>query len=154
MRSVILTCLVILLTSCAAKAGEIPSAASGAYVAPDRLCRLVLSRLGPYNIAVDFLCVTDAGVPTSSRTVIEAWTGRCVGSAYTAKVFALSGSNPLAGFVALDSFGGSALYVRRAIDPNTLSNGGGVAETWILARPLASPSPYTCGARFGAGRKP
>ena len=145
MRSAIWTCIVILLASCTARAAEIPSAASGAYVAPDRLCRVVLSRAGANHIDVDLLCVTDAGVPTSSVTRIEAWGGRCVGSLYTANVFALSGASPLAGFVALDSFSGSALQVRRAADPATLYNGGGTAQSWAMARPLPSPQPYTCG---------
>lgn len=135
-----------------ARAAEIPSAASGAYVAPDRLCRVVLSRAGANHIDVDLLCVTDAGVPMSSVTRIEAWNGRCVGSLYTTYVFAVSGASPMAGFVALDAFTGLALQVRRAADPGTLYNGGGAAETWTLVRSLPSPAPYTCGKRPGGGR--
>ena len=44
-------------------AAEIPSAASGAYVAPDRLCRVVLSRAGQNHVDVDLLCVTDCRRP-------------------------------------------------------------------------------------------
>lgn len=135
-----------------ARAAEIPSAASGAYAAPDRLCRVVLSRAGANHIDVDLLCVTDAGLPTSTLVRVEAWAGRCVGSQYTANVFALSGSSPLAGFVALDAFTGAGLQVRRAPDPATLYNGGGAAETWTLVRALQSPAPYTCGKRPGSGQ--
>ena len=66
MRSVILTIIAIALSACSASAAEIPSAASGAYVAPDRLCRIVLSRAGQNHVDVDLLCVTDAGMPTYS----------------------------------------------------------------------------------------
>jgi len=148
MRSIILSAILALASLCASvSAAEIPSAASGAYVAPDRLCRLVLSRAGANHIDVDLLCVTDAGVPTSALIRAEAWAGRCIGAQFTASVFPLSGSSPMAGFVALDAFAGNALYVRRAPDPSTLYNGGGVAQVWEMRRPIASPQPYTCAGK-------
>lgn len=128
-----------------AQAAEIPSAASGQFSAPDRLCRLELSRAGWNHVDVDLLCITDAGDPTYSRTRIEAWAGRCPGSPYTAQVFGFSGPSVLAGFVALDAFDGTSLHVRVAPDPTTLYNGGGQPQTWTLIRPVNSPAPYTCG---------
>lgn len=145
MRSVILTAVAVLLASCSAHAAEIPSAASGAYVAPDRLCRVVLSRAGSSHIDVDILCVTDAGVPTYSLTRIYAPGGKCLGSFGVTPSFAFSGPDQGAGFVALDQFTGSVLLVRRAPDPTTLANGGGYEEIWVIARQLPSPAPYTCG---------
>ncbi len=145
MRSMILTIIAIALSACSASAAEIPSAASGAYVAPDRLCRIVLSRAGQNHVDVDLLCVTDAGMPTYSVTRAFAFGGACIGSPYVASVFSLSGPSPDAGFVALDAFTGAALQVRRSADVNVLVNGGGAAETWTLVRPIASPYPYTCG---------
>ena len=143
MRSIFAAIAVLLCVS--VSAAEIPSAASGAYVAPDRLCRLVLSRAGSNHVDVDLLCVTDAGMPTYSVTRAFAYNGACIGSFGVAYVFALSGPNPASGFVALDAFTGAALQVRRAADPNTLVNGGGVAETWAMVRSIQSPAPYTCG---------
>lgn len=145
MRSVILTAVAVLLASCNASASEISSVASGAYVAPDRLCRLVLSRAGSNHIDVDILCVTDAGVPTYSLTRIYAPGGKCLGSFGVTPSFAFSGPDQGAGFVALDQFTGAALLVRRAPDPTTLANGGGYEEIWVMARQLPSPAPYTCG---------
>jgi hypothetical protein len=143
MRSILAAIAVLLCVS--VSAAEIPSAASGAYVAPDRLCRVVLSRAGSNHVDVDLLCVTDAGMPTYSVTRAFAFGGACIGSPYVASVFSLSGPNPDAGFVALDAFTGAALQVRRSADVNVLVNGGGIAETWAMVRPIASPYPYTCG---------
>ena len=143
MRSILAAIAVLLCAS--VSAAEIPSAASGAYVAPDRLCRVVLSRAGSSHIDVDILCVTDAGVPTYSLTRIYAPGGKCLGSFGVTPSFAFSGPDQGAGFVALDQFTGAALLVRRAPDPTTLANGGGVAETWAMVRSIQSPASYTCG---------
>ena len=143
MRSILAAIAVLLCVS--VSAAEIPSAASGAYVAPDRLCRVVLSRAGSSHIDVDILCVTDAGVPTYSLTRIYAPGGKCLGSFGVTPSFAFSGPDQGAGFVALDQFTGAALLVRRAPDPTTLANGGGYEEIWGMARQLPSPAPYTCG---------
>lgn len=142
MRSILAAIAVLLCVS--VSAAEIPSAASGAYVAPDRLCRLVLSRAGSNHVDVDLLCVTDSGVPTYSLTRIYAPGGKCLGSFGVTPSFAFSGPDQGAGFVALDQFTGAALLVRRAPDPTTLANGGGVAETWAMVRSIQSPAPYTC----------
>ena len=147
MRFILAAIAVLLCVS--VSAAEIPSAASGAYVAPDRLCRIVLSRAGQNHVDVDLLCVTDAGMPTYSVTRAFAFGGACIGSPYVASVFSLSGPSPDAGFVALDAFTGAALQVRRSADVNVLVNGGGAAETWTLVRPIASPQPYSC-----AGKRP
>ena len=142
MRSIIAAIAVLLCVS--VSAAEIPSAASGAYVAPDRLCRIALSRAGQNHVDVDLLCVTDSGVPTYSLTRIYAPGGKCLGSFGVTPSFAFSGPDQDAGFVALDQFTGAALLVRRAPDPTTLANGGGYEEIWVIARQLPSPAPYTC----------
>lgn len=142
MRSILAAIAVLLCVS--VSAAEIPSAASGAYVAPDRLCRVVLSRARSNHVDVDLLCVTDSGVPTYSLTRIYAPGGKCLGSFGVTPSFAFSGPDQGAGFVALDQFAGAALLVRRAPDPTTLANGGGVAETWAMVRSIQSPAPYTC----------
>lgn len=143
MRSILAAIAVLLCVS--VSAAEIPSAASGAYVAPDRLCRLVLSRAGSSHIDVDLLCVTDAGAPTYSRTRVYAPAGKCIGAPDVSPAFAFSGPDQSAGFVTFDQFTGSVLLVRRASDPTTLANGGGYEEIWVMARQLPSPAPYTCG---------
>lgn len=144
MRSLILGA-VLALVSLWATAAPIPSSASGQYATPDRVCRVELARAGANHVDVDLLCITDAGVPTYSRTRVEAWAGRCPGDAYTASVFQFAGPSPAAGFVALDAADASGLHVRVGPDATTLYNGGGSAQVWALTRPVASASPYTCG---------
>lgn len=146
MRSVILGVLMAFV-SAFLHAAPIPSSASGQYATPDRVCRVELARAGTNHVDVDLLCITDAGVPTYSRTRIEAWAGRCPGDAYTASVFQLSGPSPAAGFVALDAADATGLHVRVGPDAGTLHNGGGQSQTWALIRQVVSASPYTCGSR-------
>lgn len=136
--------LILLSFACSLQAAPLPSSVSGAYLTPDRLCRLELSRAGVNHVDVDLLCVADDGTATYSRTRAEAWAGSCPGDPYTANVFSIDGGAVLAGFAALDSFDGARMYVRVAADPSTLYNGGGTPQTWIRVRPIGSASPYTC----------
>lgn len=136
----------LMLFACAqsVSAAEIPSAASGQYVAPDRVCRLELARAGQNHVDVDLLCITDAGVPTYSRTRAFAYAGSCPGSNGVAYVFQFSGPSPAAGFVAIDAADSTGLHVRVGTDPSLLYNGGGQPQTWTLLRRVDSTAPYTC----------
>lgn len=144
MRSVILGAILALVSACLF-AGEIPSDASGHYIAPDRVCRLVLSDYMGTHIDVDLVCVTDSGWPTSSRTLAEAPRPRCIGSPFVTTIFALDGANAGAGFVSFEAFAADELVVRVAASQNELVNGGGVAQVWVRERALPSPTPFSCG---------
>lgn len=144
LAAIVAACVMLCACSVPAVAAEISSAASGRYDAPDRACRVVLSRASASHIDVDLLCVTDAGVPTSARPRSLAPAGMCIGSPGVATVFALSGADPMAGYVALDAFDGQMLSVRRASEPLTIYQGGGVPEQWILRKAIPSPAPYVC----------
>ena len=143
-RSAILAGIAALLAACGISASPISSAASGWYAAPDRLCRLVLSRLDSLWINVDLFCVQDAtGHPTYSHSTAYAGVG-CIGSVGVATVYPFSGQDPGEGFVSFLGFDGAALDVIRGPDPTALANGVGAPQTWTMIRPIASPVPYTC----------
>lgn len=138
--------LMLCAFSQSAVAADIPSAASGIYITPDRICRVELARYGQDHINVDLLCIGDAtGMPTYSHSTAFAFAGACVGGAGVAYVFPFSGPAPSAGYVALDVHDISGLHVRVAADPNTLLNGGGTPQVWARLRPITSSAPYTCG---------
>lgn len=140
-HSAILAGIAALLAACGISAAPIPSGASGWYAAPDRLCRVVLSREAD-GIIVDLTCVQDAtGQPTYSRSRADAFGYSCVDNLTVAfHNQDIVGS----GHVALDSFDGSTLSVRVAPDPLQLHQGGGSPQLWPLIRPVASPLPYLC----------
>lgn len=134
-----------LLCASTANAAPIPSAASGWYAAPERMCRLVLSKLGT-SINVDLFCVVDAnGHPTYSHSTADAFGYSCIGDFGVSRVFPLSTSSAGDGYVSLLDFDANILTVQRNQDHTALVNGIGVVETWPLIRSIASPVPFTCG---------
>lgn len=134
-----------LLAACNICAAPIASDASGWYATPDRLCRVVLAKLGA-SINVDLSCIQDGtGQPTFSHTTADAFGHSCIGDNGVASVFAFHGLDPVgSGHVAFDQYGSGMLSVRIAPDPLQLYQGGGGVQHWQRVRAIASPAPFTC----------
>ncbi len=123
-------------------AGTIPSTASGEYSTPGGDCTVVFARFGVDHVNVDIWCPG-----TYSHSTAFAFSGACIGSPGVAFAFPLHGPDPASAWIAFDAFDGQRLSVRRGVTANQLYNGGGVAETWTMDTPVASPSPYACSGR-------
>lgn len=137
----------LLLFANVGAADIIDSSVSGRFATPNGNCVVVLARgteLG--HIDIELACANNSGSIDYSLTRAEGYPAKCVGSIGTATVFTIDGRT-LREYVALDSFQGANLHVRRAATPGALYNGGGTAETWRRSAPLASPTPFSCNTR-------
>lgn len=140
----------------AARAAEIPSAASGEYLTPAGRCAVVFSRFGADHVNVDIACPGILGVGDDGRvwcagvcshSTAFAWRSACIGAPGVAYAFPVSGSDPNSEWLAFDAYSADSrsLNMRRGATAAQLYNGGGVTELWTGQFSLASPQPYTCG---------
>ena len=143
MRSLILGA-VLALVSLWANAADLPSSISGAYLTPERACRLELYRgTDPRWTQVDIQCMRlSDGRQTSALYTI--WTpGQCP-QTLTPFAFEPSAADPIREHFAITGYTGSTLSVVVALDPSAVASGQGVPQTWQLVDSIASRSPYTC----------
>lgn len=135
--------LPIALCAIAAQAAPIDSTASGVYIAPDRVCRVVLSRYQTLWVQADIRCLNFSGISTASLTTVYA-PGSCPqGGAYWLNPWP-PGQPPE--YLSLRSYDpAGTLAVLLGNDPTNVYNGIGSAQTWYRVGAVPSPSPYSCG---------
>lgn len=146
MRIAIVAIVAALMSSCA-RAAPIPSSASGVYIGPDRVCRVVLSRWATHWVQLDLACVPWVGQPTYSLTTLYA-PAACPTETVAWAI------NPWPVFVVREYLSireilPDRLRVVTGFDPTAVSNGIGTEAEWLLVQPLPSPVPYSCGAAVG-----
>ena len=131
-----------LLLCSLAHAQGIPSAASGVYLTPDRVCRVVLARYQVSWIRADLTCLEFNGALSNAATVLYApGEGSCWPD--TAAI-PFNPQSPV-DYVTLRSFGGNSLAVQIG-NQAAVINGNGQNQAWSLIAPVASPAPYSCGS--------
>ena len=118
----------------------IPSAASGVYLTPDRVCRLVLARYQVSWIRADLTCLEFSGALSNAATVLYA-PGE--GSCWTSGAAIPFNPQSPVDYVTFPSFTGAVL---NALVGNQAAviNGGGVEQIWQRIAIVPSPAPYTC----------
>lgn len=139
MRS-FLAALITLLTSCTASAQGIPSAASGVYLTPDRVCRVVFARYQVSWIRADLTCLEFNGALSNAATVLYA-PGE--GSCWTSGAAIPFNPQSPADYVAFTSSTESVVNVLVG-NQAAVVNGGGSAQVWTRIAYVPSPAPYTC----------
>lgn len=177
MRSIILSAILALASLCA-NAAPLPSSISGAYLTPERGCRLELYRFtAPQWTQIDLQCLRwGDGLHTSMLATVFTPNGQCPSDlslpfdprglvaaagkgtpADASILLSIDGQwRPMpmlkSGSVeywSIRSFAPTALSVAVGIDQSALLNGGGIVQTWQLVESIASRSPYSC-----AGKRP
>lgn len=162
-----------LLLSSVARAGEpLPSAISGAYLTPERACRVELYRyVAPQwtNVQADCLRWYD-GLATSVLATIFTPNGQCpqdfalpfdprglgavankAGAATLPGVYVAYGGAWLAvpdsfttEYFGIRTYTSTTLSVGIGGDPSGILNGGGISQAWNRVDTIASRSPYAC----------
>lgn len=120
----------------------IPSASSGVYLTPDRVCRVVFQRYQVSWIRADLTCLEFGGMlSNSAQTVYAPEAGSCWpdGSAIP-----FNPQSPV-DYVTFRSASANALAVQVGTQ-GAVVNGVGTNQAWQLIAPVVSPAPYTCGA--------
>lgn len=143
MRSIILSAILALASLCA-NAAPLPSSISGAYLTPERVCRVEAFRwTDPRWTQVEIRCMRFGdGHFTSALYTI--WTlGQCP-QTMTPFAFEPSAADPIREHFAITGYTGSALSVVVGLDPTAVANGNGTPQTWQLVESIASRAPYTC----------
>ena len=125
----------------------IPSAASGVYLTPDRVCRVVFQRYQVSWIRADLTCLEFSGALSNAATVLYA-PGE--GSCWTSGAAIPFNPQSPADYVA---FTGSTESVVNTLVGNQAAvvNGGGSAQVWTRIAYVPSPAPYACS---GGGYQP
>ncbi len=135
--------------SAVANAAPIPSGASGVYIAPDRVCRIVFSRYQTHWIQLDLACLPfNAGQTTHSLTTLWAPGGACPVESI-AWNFNPWPPGAVREYVSIRAVLPDRLEMMVGTDVNAVSNGAATPQTWLLVQPVASPAPYTCVAPTG-----
>ncbi len=136
--------LLFLLCMSAAISAPLPSSISGAYLTPERVCRVEAFRwTDPRWTQVDIQCMRlSDGRQTSALYTI--WTpGQCPQTGQPL-AFEPSAPDPIREHFAITGYTGSTLSVVVALNPSAVANGQGVPQTWQLVESIASRAPYTC----------
>ena len=130
-----------LLLASLSLAQGIPSDASGVYLTPDRVCRLVLARYQVSWIRADLTCLEFNGALSNAATVLYApGDGSCWPSG---AAIPFNPQSPV-DYVTFPSFTGAVLNSLVG-NQAAVVNGGGVEQIWQRIAILPSPAPYTCG---------
>lgn len=137
-----LTILALALAGCSqsAMAQGIPSSASGVYLAPDKVCRLILARTAVDYIRADLSCLSFGGAATAATWQLYApgdsacWPDTVAIPIDPRQIDATE-------YVALRSYSGSVLNVLSG-GPAAVVNGGGDEQSWTRIVLLPSPYPY------------
>lgn len=136
--------LAALLCAPSAHAAPIDSTASGVYLAPDRVCRIVLSRWQTLWTQVEIRCLQFGGAQTASLTTVYT-NGVCgpLGVAYMLNPWPPEVQRE---FINLRSYDPAllTLQVVRGTDQNGVTNGAGTHETWNRIGTAQSQEPYSC----------
>lgn len=164
-----------------AKAVDLPSSITGAYLTPERGCRLELYRwTDPRWTQIDLQCLRwgdglqtsmlarvftpeqcpgDIALPFDPRSLsaAEALTGKAESA--PGVMLYVDGywrampwiKSGSVEYFSIRSFTASTLSVAVGIDQSALLNGGGIVQTWQQVESIASRSPYTCGSPPVAG---
>lgn len=143
MRSIILSAILALASLCAT-AADLPSSITGAYLTPERVCRIEAFRwTDPRWTQVEIRCMRFGdGHFTSALYTI--WTpGQCP-LTMTPFAFEPSAADPIREHFAITGYTGSTLSVVVGLDPSAVANGIGTPQTWQLVESIASRAPYTC----------
>ena len=141
MRSLIL--ILALMISTASTAAPIPSAASGVYITPDRVCRVVFSRFQVSWLLAEMTCMEWSGaVKSSSQTVYAPQAGSCwpAGSAVAFNSQAPIDYVSFVHYFDADAGALGALVGNQA----QVVNGDGEGQKWVRVATLESPAPFTC----------
>lgn len=146
MRSIILSAILALASLCA-NAAPLPSSISGAYLTPERVCRVEAFRwTDPRWTQVEIRCMRFGdGHFTSALYTI--WTpGQCP-LTMTPFAFEPSAADPIREHFAITGYTGSTLSVVVGLDPSVVANGNGTPQTWQLVESIASRAPYSCAGK-------
>lgn len=143
--ALVLTIVGLALNAGTARAAEIPSSVSGAYLAPDRVCWLVYQRYQVHWVQVEVRCqYHGSGGRTEALTTLWAPNGQCPTELLVVPFIPSIG---LGGeLFAVRGMGPESLHVLVGTDPTALANGVGVSQEWVRIESVASPVPYTCAA--------
>jgi len=121
-------------------AAGIPSSASGVYLTPDRVCRIVFQRYAVSWLQADLTCMQFSGVVSSSLTTLYApGANACWPDSVAVQFERPSQVN----YAAFRGFNGTALNANVG-NPAEVVNGGGTGQSWQRITAVASPDPYTC----------
>lgn len=144
MRSLILGA-VLALVSLWASAADLPSSISGAYLTPERACRVELFRyVDPRWTQIEIKCLRFGDGHQTSALYTVLTPGQCPQTLQPI-AFEPSAPDPIREHFAITGYTGSTLGVVVALNPSAVANGQGVPQTWQLVESIASRSPYTCG---------
>lgn len=156
-----------------ASAVQLPSAITGAYLTPERGCRLELYRHpDQQSTMIDLQCLRWAdGLHTSMLSRVYTPGGQCPGPISlpfdpralfegakaevrtdpSVLIYIDGQWRPLpvlksgsVEFWLIRAFSPGALSVAVGLDQSALLNGGGILQTWTLVESIASRAPYTC----------
>ena len=118
----------------------IPSAASGVYLTPDRVCRVVFQRWQVSWLKVDLTCLEFGGMlSNSAQTVYAPEAGSCWPDG---AAIPFNPQSPV-DYVTFPSFTGAVLNSLVG-NQAAVVNGGGVEQIWQRIAIVPSPAPYTC----------
>lgn len=142
MRSILALMLGLLLCAPVHAAG-IPSAASGVYITPDHVCRVVLSRHQVSWLQSELTCMAWSGAVTSTLSTLYA-PGE--GACWTAGAAVPFNAQSPGDFVSWVDYFDQAPGALGALVGNQalVINGDGEAQKWVRVATLPSPSPFTC----------
>jgi len=163
MRSLIAAIAACVMLCAQVIAAPLDSSVSGVYLAPDRVCNVVVSRASlPWDgvmqrwwVSFDMQCLTSTGQFKTTRlggapNIQYVYTG-C--PSYGAGATIADYSAVTYEYTSIRSGNAQSLQVIRSNDQNAAINGVGTLQTWIKIGPLASPDPYTCqGGTIGKPR--
>lgn len=142
-------CLLLLLPVASAFA-DVASTASGVYLAPDRVCRLVLARFSdPAWLDAQLTCVEFGGRVTATRQLLYAPQPNSCWTSGSAIPFDRQAPTE---FLSLRSSNESTVTVAVGNQAAVVNNGGSV-QVWTRIAYVPSYAPFSCSAP-NANRKP
>ena len=142
MRSLIL--ILVLMFCTASTAAPIPSAASGIYITPDRVCRVVFSRYQVSWLQAELTCMSFTGAVTSTLSTLYAPGAGSCWPAGAAVPFNTQNPTDYVSWVAYFTEDAGALGALVGNQAQVV-NGDGSAQKWVRVATIESPAPYTCG---------
>lgn len=138
--------LILLSLSSLSLAQGIPSAASGIYVTPDRVCRVVFARYQVTSLQADLTCVSFAtGALTFTLATLSAPEP---GSCWPAGAAVPFNAQAPVDYVSWVTYWPQDAGALGALVGNQAQvvNGDGNGQKWVRVATIESPAPYTCGA--------
>ncbi len=138
--AIVVMCLMLFGCSQTVSAQGIPSSASGVYLAPDKVCRLVLARAAVDYIKADLSCLSYSGAATAASWQLYApGDSACWPDSVAIPIDPRQIDTTE--YVALRGYAGSTLNVLSG-GPAAVVNGGGDEQSWTRIVLLPSPYPY------------